>query len=271
MAEPTSISLITVTHNSNDQLAAYWADRPRSPEVEWIVADNASSDTSAVTAEQFGAKVIRLPQNHGFAEANNVAAQNAAGSIFVFCNPDVKVTGTGVAELARLTLENQAIVAPQLINPNGTLQPNGRGMPYLHRKILNKCGVRSTGYLRMAPRNHLQPVVWATGAALAIHRADFHRIGGWDAKYFLYHEDIDLCLRARSHGIGTLLAGTVRWIHGWQRASRSADLSAWRSELRSARQFYGTHPSALAPVSAKSRQLDRSPLPAHQTGDRRAI
>ena len=255
-------AVVTVTYNSADALRRFAAvvDAGR---YEWIVVDNGSRDESVQIARSLGATVIESSRNLGFSAANNIGARSTTASCLVFANPDVAWRGSDVARLASIALTRQAIVAPQLLNADGTLQENGRGLPYLHRKLLHRAfgkGLGASRYLRFARMGELLPVSWVIGAALVIPRAVFDDIGGWDDRYFIYYEDAELCLRAWRRGVPVYVDGDARWIHGWGRATTSFRWEPWKHEFRSAARFYATFPELL--LGLPPRPTLRAAVPA---------
>lgn len=242
-------ALITVAYNSAEDLRKHWQGA-RDLDADWIVVDNASTDDSAAVAEELGARVIRLGQNIGFSGANNAGVAESDAECFIFVNPDVEVTQAGVTQLATTAVDRGALVAPQLLNTDGTPQENGRMAPFLYRKFLHFLGsaASKSDYEVVARADELLEVSWAIGAAIAVPAAIFREIGGWDDGYFIYYEDSDICLRARKLGYPTLLLGTVMWIHAWARATRkSFSWFSWRCEFSSAFRFYRTYPLLLLP------------------------
>jgi N-acetylglucosaminyl-diphospho-decaprenol L-rhamnosyltransferase len=253
---PRSITLITVTYNSASTLEMCW--REFDPAwADWVVVDNASSDNSAEVAERLGATVVRLSRNVGFSAANNVAARTRASDVIIFCNPDVTVDADGIRQLAERAVREPCLVAPQLVNPDGSPQENGRGAPYPHRKLRHMVTSKDDpAYYRFAAPGERREVVWVMGAAVALSRETFERIGGWNDKYFIYYEDSEICLRALRLGVPTYVDGDVRWVHQWARETRrSRSWNAWKHELRSGSRFYLTHPSALLPIGRFGRTL----------------
>jgi N-acetylglucosaminyl-diphospho-decaprenol L-rhamnosyltransferase len=244
----TTWTLVTVAYNSADQLRSAWAGFD--PAVaRWVVVDNASTDDSATVAEKLGARVIRLPHNLGFGPANNVALAEVDTDWLAFVNPDVTVGGAAdLARLARVSTTNAALVAPQLLNSDGSEQPNARGLPYLVDKVANRGvslpGARLHDYARTGLSGPTF-AAWTIGAALAGPTTTFRDLGGWDERYFIYYEDHDLGLRAWRSGTPVVVDPTVRWSHGWQRATTRPSLNAWRHELASMRTFYRVWPSLL--------------------------
>lgn len=250
MTSPGAVSLITVSHNSARTLERCWAGQRFVP-YPWIVVDNNSSDDSREVARRLGAQVVALGTDRGFSAANNVGASVTDAEVLVFCSPDLIVTPDGIAALADQVRRTGGIVAPQLVNPDGSLQENGRGAPFPTRKIKHLFRLRDDRYRRFARPGELNDVVWVMGAALAITRTDFMSLGGWDARFFVYYEDADLGIRAWQRGMSVKVDGDVRWRHGWGRTTaRKLSVRAWKLELSSATRFYSKHPYCLVPLGS---------------------
>jgi GT2 family glycosyltransferase len=73
----------------------------------------------------------------------------------------------------------------------------------------------------------------------------FRKLGGWPEKYFLYHEDADLCLSIRAAGGNVQVDGKHQWVHGWNRETGSLRLKPWIRETSSLVKFYFSHPVFL--------------------------
>jgi N-acetylglucosaminyl-diphospho-decaprenol L-rhamnosyltransferase len=251
-------SLITVTYNSREALERFWGSRTALPAgVEWIVVDNASTDDSAQLAENLGAsRVIRNTRNLGFSAANNLGLAASAGEFIGFVNPDVRVNGDDLQALHRLAQTQNALVSPQLMNADGSLQPNGRGFPFLIDKVRN----RLSGAARLANRYLLfsetgQPraVCWLMGASVFGCRDTITRLGGWDSHFFVYYEDKDLSLRAWQAGVRVLLEPAAQWTHGWARETLTANVTPWKNELTSMAKFSRRYPEFLLGASVAAR------------------
>lgn len=251
------VALITVTYNSAHALAEFWRDRPFG-RYHWTVVDNASSDGSARIAQELGAQVLEMPANRGFSAANNRGAEAVDADVLIFCNPDVTVTEEGIAALADGARRHGGIVAPQLVNVTGTPQENGRGTPFLTRKVRHLLRMPDQRYQRFARPGELIDVVWVMGAAVAITRSAFDALAGWDEGFFVYYEDADLGVRAWQQGRSVRVDGGVRWQHGWSRETgRGLSAAAWKRELASAWRFYRKHPYCLVPLGRNAERLHR--------------
>ena len=235
-------TLVTVTFNSGHVLADAWSTVDLQ-DLRWIVVDNASQDDSVEVARDLGAEAIRLDRNRGFSAGNNIGLARTTTKWVGFVNPDLTVADPrDLDSLAAVSLANDgALVAPQLLYPDGTEQPNARGLPYLADKIAHR-GVRLPGaQLDQYARTGLTGptyVAWVMGAAVVGMTDVWRRLGGWDERYIAYYEDHELGLCAWEHGVPVVLDPDVRWVHQWARATTRLDARSWRHEARSAAIFY---------------------------------
>ena len=247
MANATSEwTLITVTYNNSSELAEWWAGTDLG-DVKWIVVDNNSSDGTADTAAALGADVVRLGRNVGFSRANNVGLERTT-SEFV---------ASSLPEIAKLVRERRAVVCPQLTNPDGSPQPNGRGLPFLIDKLahrgVNLPGSRLSDYI---PPTNSAPtfVAWAMGAAICAQTKPLQIAGGWDERYFLYYEDHAFGLDAWRRGQEVIVLPSARWTHAWKRETKGIRLKPWMREIASAARFYSQYPGLLVPRGGRRRE-----------------
>lgn len=249
MHDPNEWTLITVTYNSDEQLLSNWA-RADFGGARWLVVDNASSDRSVDTARELGAEVLALSANVGFGAANNLGLAAVKTRWTMFVNPDVIVDAADLNRLSLVSHANRgALVAPQLLNSNGTEQANARGLPFLVDKIAHRTVRRRSTHTTQYTRVGLAGptfAAWAMGAAVGGPTAAFQSLDGWDERYFIYYEDHDLGLRAWNSGGAVVIDPSVRWAHQWQRATLGLAFAPWRHELRSMRIFYRSYPQLLS-------------------------
>lgn len=181
--------------------------------IEVIVVDNNSEDSSAqmVKAEFPEVKLIALSVNLGFGKGHNKAFEVAAGAVLFPLNSDAIVHAgcfTRILNFLR-TDRNIGIVGPKLLNPDGSLQYSARRFPTPMAALF-----RNTPLGKLFPKNkytrdylmtdwaHDEPrdVDWVSGAGFAFTRELFDQIGGFDERFFMFLEDVDLCYRAHETG-----------------------------------------------------------------------
>ena len=212
-------SVIIVTYRSSAFIGKCLEQLIVMPKVEIIVVDNDSQDgTSTLIERNFPSiKVIALNENLGFGRACNIGVAASNSSFFVFLNPDAVASPDALKTLVMFLEKHPraGIVGARLIDPLGRpLQSMGE-RPSLIGLMLDKPmawvakHVGHRGVLRvligkMSVKFRLpsdpEPVPWVSGAALCCRRSTWDAIGGFDEKFFLYYEDVDLCLRASQAG-----------------------------------------------------------------------
>ena len=177
-------------------------ERLNYPNYEVILVDNASSDGSVEYVRQnfSWVKIVAHQSNYGPCEGYNRAIQYADGDYLAFLNSDIVVDSNWLAELVRAAEEYQADICgskillcgkPQLINYSGAkITPIGVGYCLDFGMPQNQANDRTKPTITGA----------TGGAAMAIKRETFTRLGGFDPDYFWGSEETDLCWRAWLYG-----------------------------------------------------------------------
>ncbi len=182
-----------------------------------VVVDNGHrrgpNDEAAETAlRDAGLRYTWVPAggNLGYGQAVNLGARGLADGDLLVCNPDIVVRPGTVGHLARVLAEDPttAIVGPQLQNLDATVYPSARTFPSLG----DAAGHGLLGMVwadnpfsrryRLLDWDHSQrrTVDWVSGACFLIRRHAWASLDGFDPRYFMYMEDVDLCWRAGRQG-----------------------------------------------------------------------
>jgi GT2 family glycosyltransferase len=210
------LSIIIINWNSKDYLRECLKSVIAGAgglETEILVIDNASHDGSAqmVAAEFPGVKFIQSDRNLGFSGGNNRAARQARGDLLLFLNPDTVVAGDALLKLVQSLrqLPDAGIVGARLLNSDRTLQTSCiQSFPTVANQVLD-CELFRHWFPRSAlwgmaalfnDSTEPAPVDAISGACLMIKRNLFEQLKGFDERYFMYSEDIDLCFRALRAG-----------------------------------------------------------------------
>jgi GT2 family glycosyltransferase len=176
-----------------------------------VVVDNASSDGSAdgLEAAALSLTVVRNPRNRGFAAACNQGAALGQAPFVLLLNPDVRVAPDTLAR-ALAYLEGKAgigVLGVRLLDPEGRVQRCCARAPSAARLLAQALfldrlmpAVMPPHFLTEWDHGDTRPVDQVMGAFLIIRRRLLERLGGLDERFFLYYEDVDLCLRARRAG-----------------------------------------------------------------------
>ncbi len=219
------LSVVIVTYNSADVLEGCWRSvRSCLPEAEVIVVDNASTDaTPALCGRLGGVSLLVNDHNQGFGRACNRGARAARGSHVLFLNPDVRVTAVDQPALnALLSGARLGLVAPSIENGMSGGSTGEHWPRELLRQVIGPLRPRE---LPRARRFVLRSSPWwPSGAALLVARSEFERVGGFDPRFFLYFEDLDLARRYHAAGLPVTRTAALTAAHSGG-ASSSGDQS----------------------------------------------
>jgi GT2 family glycosyltransferase len=165
-------------------------------------------------------RLVRIdnPQPRGFGANHNAAFAHCATGWFLVLNPDIRLqAGTLEALLAQAAPE-AGLLAPRVLEP-------GKAAPEAHRHLPTPWEL----WTRRRP-GHRPPARpdWVPGMFMLLRREAYATLGGFDERFFMYCEDVDLCARLQLAGWRLQVAEDVVVDHEAQRASnRSLRPLAW--------------------------------------------
>lgn len=196
------ITVIVVNFNGGDWIARCVASLARQTHTnfETILVDNASSDTSldCITEQPSRLTILRETENHGFAKGNNIAARMARGKWIALLNPDAEAAPDWLDSLMRAVAirPSHRIVASLQIATQDAAVLDGAGDCYLAYGYAWR-----GGFGRPVSDTPQAGECFAPCGAAALYPRDvFLEAGGFDERYFCYHEDVDLGFRLRLLG-----------------------------------------------------------------------
>ncbi len=211
-----SVDVVIVNWNSGSHLRECLAALDQSTSVSTlnvIIVDNASTDGSAIDlkVEKLHYDLVSNNENRGFAAACNQGAKRGSSAFILFLNPDVRVTPDAVSSAARYLNDpaqsGTGILGIQLLDADGHVQRCCARAPSATTLLLRTLfldricpGLVSPHFLTDWDHGDTRGVDQVMGAFLMIRRALFEKLGGFDERFFLYYEDVDLCLAARQAG-----------------------------------------------------------------------
>jgi GT2 family glycosyltransferase len=205
------VNVVIVTFNSKNVIGDLLDSLPSALDgliYDVVVVDNGSADgTAEFVAARGGCRVVRSA-NVGYAGGINRGVREAVpAEAILILNPDVRLGEKSVPPLlAALREPDVGIVAPQVRSPRGGLELSLRREPTLPRALgLTRTRMAVFSEYVSRPADYARPCIvdWALGAVLLVSRKCYETLGGWDESYFLYSEEVDLCLRARDKGLLT--------------------------------------------------------------------
>ena len=158
-------------------------------------------------------RIIENRINEGFAKACNQAASTAKGNFLFFLNPDTEIiTGNIMDLIVAMSDPFVGITAPHLITSSGKIQPWSTGYDItLWDIVKNNFGIIKSK--RLWGQDSPVEVSWASGAAFIIKKSLFNELLGFDEKFFMYFEDVDLCKRVLEKKLKIISLPSVQVLH----------------------------------------------------------
>ena len=202
-------SIIIVSWNGLGHLRTFLPSViENSPEAEVIIADNASDDGTVewVSGHYPQVKINTLDKNYGYCGGNNRAARDARGDVLLFLNNDVEVTPGWLGPIKEMFTRdgNLAAVQPKVLSylNKSYFEHAGAAGGFLDRYAYPFCQGRIFDHVEKDEGQYdaEQPILWASGAALAIRKETFITNGGFDEDFEFHMEEIDLCWRLWNQG-----------------------------------------------------------------------
>jgi hypothetical protein len=221
---------------------------------EVFVVDNMSKDASAdmVAAKHAWVTLIRNRENRGFAAANNQALRVAQGQYVLLLNPDTEIVpGAFAALLQFLDVHADAgVVAPQLLNSDGSVQRSCRKFPTFWGMFFEL-----VGFSRMMPEvamfreykmldwmhDDQRQVDQPEGACLLIRKSVLDQIGLFDEGYFMLFEEVDWCYRVKEAGWEIWFTPTAKVIHHYGQSINQVKVPMILSSHRGLYRFWFKH------------------------------
>ncbi len=247
------LSVVIVNRNGGERLAECLASVEREAagkEWEVLIVDNASGDGSPdLAAKRFPAvKLVRNRKNLGFAKANNRGFGLSRGEFVLFLNPDTVIfpgaLGLLLEELRRDP--GTGAVGPALFFDENAFQVSFGGKVTFFRELARKSVLNAWRKRRLRRLRRRRPAAWVSGACLMTSREVLEKTGGFDEKFFLYFEDIDLCYRIREQGFRVVFLPEARVFHAGGVSASEAPYFSRLEYRRSQLYFYEKHNSRLS-------------------------
>jgi N-acetylglucosaminyl-diphospho-decaprenol L-rhamnosyltransferase len=224
------LSIIIVAYKSRDELPACLDSLPfelLGRPVEICVVNNSPSDGVAqwIAQEHPAVRCLEPGNNLGFGRANNLGYRATAGECVLFLNPDTVCNEPALAHCVNraLTESDLGLISPRLELADGSMDlACRRSIPTLWTGFCRASGLAAafprtalfSGYnLTHLPVKETYPVGAINGAFMLARRQVLEQIGQFDEKFFMYGDDLDLCIRFAQAGFTVVYDGRVSIIH----------------------------------------------------------
>lgn len=223
--EPTvKVAAIVVSYNSARDLPSSLGCLTALPLHRIVVVDNSSTDNSVEIARAYTPDVMTLP-NVGFGAAINAAVASVPDAdAYFLLNPDCQISADGFESLRQALRADARLgaVAPLMRYPDGRYGISSGPDPsmakewlaalridhlvptnlknYLARSTTIRSRFRMLEYVAGEPNGEVRAVAWVFGFCMLVRADAFRDVGGFDPRFFLYFEDVDICKRLRERG-----------------------------------------------------------------------
>jgi GT2 family glycosyltransferase len=268
------LSIVVVSYNTKTLtlqcLASVFANPP-SCSFEVIVVDNASADGSAdaIRASYPLVRVFVSPDNVGFSAANNIGIEASGGDQILLLNSDTIVPQGALDALTAFarTRESLSVVAPKLLNADGSFQRSFFNFPKAVKVLVHTLGLDDVVYavfrsrlFRMAAEcvptlrfygetalDEREPreVPYVLFACVLIRRTVFEAVGLLDPNIFFYHEDCEFGYRLTRRGVPVWWIPESQVVHLGGGSSREASVLAYENYYKSLLYVFHKHESSM--------------------------
>jgi N-acetylglucosaminyl-diphospho-decaprenol L-rhamnosyltransferase len=165
--------------------------------------------------------LVRNDAPRGFGANHNAAFRRCRGQAFCVLNPDIRLAANPFPDLLEELERDRhtGVVAPRIVDPSGRTEDSARRFPTLSSLAAKALGRASAldyeiGTAPFSPD-------WIAGMFMLFTCDAFRAVDGFDERYFLYYEDVDICARLRAADYSVRLVPAVSAVHNARRASRS--------------------------------------------------
>jgi GT2 family glycosyltransferase len=259
------VSILIVSYNGRDYLRRCLAsiyEHTRNIQFEVVVLDNASQDGTPdmVSSEFPQVTLVRRSANAGFARGVNEAIGHARGEALFLLNPDSEITTNLLPPMLDYLHAHPdiGILAPKLLDADGTLQLSCRAFPSFGTALFNRYSMATKFFRnnRLSRRylmtdfdhTHIADVDWVSGACWLLSRRAYEAIGALDEAYFWSIEDVDYCQRTHRAGLRVVYFPEGAVIHHIGRSAAALPGRAIVARHRGMWRYYSSYVRPRLPV-----------------------
>ncbi len=215
------VTVSLVSHGHGQMLADILGDLAGIPQVAKIILTlNVPEPLPAIPANlDQKLTVVSNSIPKGFGANHNAAFARCDTPFFCVLNPDIRLQMNPFPSLlAALALRDSALAAPLVVNSKGAVEDSLRHFPTIFSLAKKVLGVNDGRYC-YPPGSDSFPVDWVGGMFMLFESSFYRRLNGFDEGFFLYYEDVDICVRLWTAGGIVLACPGAVVIHDARRTS----------------------------------------------------
>ena len=240
MSQDIEITLSVVSHGQMllvQKLLSDISQHCAGERIELILTLNLQDEVTP-DLSQFGfpVQLLRNPVPLGFGANHNRAFSLSKGAFFCVLNPDVRLDANPFRILVQeLDEPHVGVVAPMVVGGDGVQEDSARRFPTPFSILLRlMTGKHSAVY---AFHGATYQPDWVGGMFMLFPQAVYRQVKGFDERYFLYYEDLDICGRLKLQGLHAVLSPVAKVTHAAQRSSHKS-LRYFRWHVESMLRFF---------------------------------
>ncbi|MBD3232007.1 glycosyltransferase [Candidatus Dependentiae bacterium] len=221
---------------------------------EVIVIDNNSPNDHTFLAENQRITFIQNNENKGFSFAVNQGIALSKGKYLMVLNPDSLILNDALKKMVNFLNDHSriGIIGPKVYEKDKkTIQLSCRSFPDYSIFLFNRYSVLS----KLFPNNkwtrryllhdwahdHIREVDWVSGCCMMIRKKMIEKIGAFDVQFFMYNEDVDICIRAKQNGWGVYYYPDAEILHYIGESSKFLKYQMIIERHKSIWKFYKKH------------------------------
>jgi hypothetical protein len=247
------LSVILVNYNDRahlDNCLSSVEENSQGIDFEIIIVDNNSTDGSQefILKNFPRVRLLLNSENFGFSKANNQAIKQSRGEFILFLNTDTVIYPGALRLLLQELKSNPKFgaIGPALFPKKNAYQVSFGGSVNFFSQVFQKYFFN--GYYRLILRisQRQREVAWLSAACLLVRRQALEEVGFFDENFFIYFEDIDLCVRIKKRGWKLIYLPTARVFHAGGITTATKKLQSRYEYRRSQLYFYQKHNSRIS-------------------------
>lgn len=209
-----------VSHGHGSMVTGLIAQLLGCPEISQIVITKNIPEDLVIPASP----IIQVIENvfpKGFGENHNSAFGKTDGKYFCPLNPDIRLLNNPFSQfIENIEKYNADLIAPLVLNSQGEIEDSIRYFPSM-LSLCKKILFNSKGRYIFNKNSIAFSPEWVAGMTMFFRSSSYMKLNGFDERYFLYYEDVDICVRLWKGGMRLLVDPSVRVVHDARRASRN--------------------------------------------------
>ncbi len=242
----SALTVSLVSHGHGHMVGMVLKDLARIPEVVHVVLILNIPEPMFDVPDNMLYKLTIIENLYpiGFSSNHNAAFKYCETDFFCVLNPDIRLPKNPFPVLFDVLSNGAALAAPLVLNSAEEVEDSVRFFPTPFQ-MLKKALAMSRGRYSIKPGDAVMPVEWVAGMFMLFRAEAYRALDGFDESYFLYYEDVDICVRSWRQGMPVVVCPSVTVTHDAQRAShRNFRFLCWHavSMLRFFCKHYGRLP-----------------------------